>query len=145
MSDRFKFRAWNILHGTGRMFYEFGEGEQEVKSVGVNETIKKYIENDSWYIMQCTGLKDKNGKLIYEGDIYVLHTGKQPTKSSVYYRGVVQRADMAWYGQSHKTIYSKRSRSRDYFYSPAANEGVCTVIGNEFENPELLTKTKDND
>jgi hypothetical protein len=49
MQDRFKFRVYD----DGKMVY-FGQ----LVNVGITSPL-----------MQCTGLKDKNGKLIYEGDV----------------------------------------------------------------------------
>ena len=57
MNDRFKFRHWDKR--INKMFYPKR-----------NDNFGYYVHNsDIIETMQCTGLKDKNGKLIYEGDI----------------------------------------------------------------------------
>jgi len=80
-----------------------------------------YLDDDSVVIMQYTNLKDKNGKEIYEGDIF-------PYKG----RNLVVRYELGaavghWFG------------SNEYiFFEHYANGDEVEVIGNIYENPELL-------
>lgn len=108
---KIKFRAWDKenkemveveLLGKEVLLYKNGEWEN--------------IEN--YEIMQFTGLYDKNGREIYEGDIVECFNNGN---SYVSFRG---------------GVYGLVS---DYSFIPFSDvHGKMKVIGNIYENPELL-------
>jgi uncharacterized phage protein (TIGR01671 family) len=102
--------------------------------------LKEFLENDieempnaMQYVlknlMQYTGLKDKNGKEIYEGDI--LNFGNKNNVEVIFDNGCFNVFDepLGWdftpdYDNDYKPIKT--------------NFKYCEVIGNIHENPELL-------
>ncbi|MFS9320472.1 YopX family protein [Streptococcus infantis] len=83
------------------------------------------VEFDEIKLMQSTGLKDKNGKEIFEGDI-------------VDYKG--RKALVSWHGSYASFIYrfvdelQKRNAEWNPLYLAYMR---CEIIGNIYENPEL--------
>lgn len=123
-----KFRAWHkTWEKMGKVkrirFDDVGNITTvlfEGKILGANEKI------DEIELMQSTGLKDKNGKEIFEGDI-------------VDYKG--REAVVKWHGSYASFIYrfvdglQERVSEWDPLFLACYH---FEVIGNIYENPELL-------
>ena len=128
-----KFRVWDKTTNQMRGCYGFNEMEQEVYVCSVADdefngrpktvhALKRSF--DEVVIMQSTGLKDKNGVEIFEGDI--LYFEPYETHSN---DRVVEHIDGAYHGRLIRNGYSKLLAECVY---------ETKVIGNIYENPELL-------
>lgn len=95
-----------------------------------------YCEDYEWVsiefgkVEQCTELKDKNGKLIYEGDIVITYYNGEPTGQMYIYHWEAP----AFYVEPFE---KGKPSGRHYYYFAVENER-CEVIGNIRENPDLL-------
>ena len=83
---------------------------------------------DEEYLMQSTGLKDKNDKEIFEGDIVKM--SKDVYSEPTYYE-VVRH-----YGGAY------RLESKQHGCELWLRHTYCEVVGNIYENPELLEDKK---
>ena len=118
-----KFRAWD--KATKKMWYSSTNGGYG-SLIPFFETVEAAIEDDSAILMQYTGLKDKNGKEIYEGDIVKI---KDLCDNDV-------DAFVGYVSYDNASFYINQQGVSHYRWI----DYVVEIIGNIYENPELLTK-----
>lgn len=130
-----KFRAWSKKHNKYLKITGIQYDDDKIEGVfvvygsvaGIPNTI--FLEAEDVILEQYTGLKDKNGKEIYEGDI--IHRGAL-SKANVFRNSVI-----CFDEESVGFIAtSTRNGVRTLFNGHTCDE--VEVIGNIHENPELL-------
>ena len=123
----FKFRVWSEDR---KMFVMDGMSIEDIQEDATHSVhLPMLINQEECVWQQYTGLKDKNGKEIYEGDILqytVPQVGSFKEKHATESGAVVFDRGVFW---CNYPLYE--------IVSPDWN---CTVIGNIFENPELLNE-----
>lgn len=155
MQDRYLFRGKRIDNGEwviGNRIDDGVTGQVFIHTVGnsVNESDKIGEEGCLQFvafevapstICQCTGLKDKNGNLIWENDIVsckhekYIRTDVLDSKMHKYTRNYAIEFENTFcnYGLRfrNKSIHFRCKQSTLCMYD-------CEVLGNVFDNPELL-------
>lgn len=129
MNDRYLFKAKRVDNGEWvkgmPLFYQDGSmtiyGQKQAQTVGFHVQNNGYCDRNT--ICQCTGLKDKNGKLIWENDIV---TGWFDDKII---NGYIMYGSNATFFIERKGLYGIHLDN---------SEDWLEVIGNIFDNPELL-------
>lgn len=118
MSREIKFRAWDGFRmTTGRMYFDNSTG---------------FLKDDDVKVMQFTGLKDKNGKEIYEGDILSNNSNYKGPASIV-----------KWDNEgAHFHVYRGKTSSG---YTLRGEVKRVEIIGNIFENPKLTNDSRNED
>jgi len=128
-----KFRAWDTKLKKMWSAEEMGADELTINPdgrgfVNVSSVSTRLSEYATHLIpLQFTGLKDKNGKEIYEGDIVMVRN---------YLNGKL------WDGHVHPCSVESIPGGyelKDHWMHESLRSSEVEIIGNIYENPELLT------
>jgi uncharacterized phage protein (TIGR01671 family) len=158
MNREIRFRAWDesnkVMHFDFQFIKSGNDGNDWIIFTSDNQTLSwDKIKNDGTihpfnnpyfqqqlHISQFTGLKDKNGKEIYESDILKISWSEWST------RGYLQSSDMT---NEYEEIVTVKYKAPNFCFflkngkqTNLRNSATVEVIGNIYENPNLLQDAK---
>ena len=132
MNDRLTFRIWS----KERQKYEHPSYVEETSLL-----VLARLSEERYTVEQCTGRKDANGNLIYEGDIILSNLDYGGTYFVIvgdvrgYCYDAVAVVEYKQYLANGKETCGGLSSTA---YHIITDHGPCEVVGNIHENPELL-------
>lgn len=127
-----KFRAWNkekeiMVYENEDDSEEYWDGVLSSDVEMVNSTFR-YGPSSEYIWMQYTGLKDKNGRMIYEGDVVKF--------KSVYYENKIMKAVVKFKDSLGSFVFDRGDDQGPWRMDASVRE--LEVIGDVYRNPELL-------
>jgi uncharacterized phage protein (TIGR01671 family) len=121
MNRPIKFRVWDKRETKGM------HTQNMLYDAQLHDFWEDFVDYPGYELMQYTGLTDKNGKEIYEGDI-IIDTQKQ--KYEIIFDENHARYDLKVCGEN--------KLSQTSYFTQIYEKKHIEVIGNIFENQELL-------
>lgn len=131
-----KFRAYDGS-SLNRMYQpdEVMVGNGDIWIIDEDSVAGDWIVNNDLHLMQSTGLKDKNGKEIFDGDVLEIEDEGE----------VLGNAKLTW--DNEQAVFMIEAISVDDiapFHEIISDETYSyRVVGNVYENPELLEEMED--
>ena len=127
-----KFRAWNNELGRMMSISDMWFNVDSLGEIGLNDAVMNdyiTVSPDEIKLMQSTGLKDKHGKEIFEGDILGIETDEGILNVNVFWDS--KHALFMFESEIHneKELLAELVEDNTYPFE---------IIGNIYENPELL-------
>jgi len=143
MNREIKFRAWDKTAKNGMIY---PDGIFHFIANGKAYKLDPQIETDRYFampieieVMQYTGMKDKNGKEIYEGDICTIKNG-DPFAPVI---NLIVQYELGAFGVmplgKEVDVFANQYKGKMLPFFPDYKESVLEVIGNIHEHPNLLT------
>ena len=136
-----KFRAWDKDESI-MTYLDLGNKNPDVSRLHI-ALLSDHLREPWGEVMQFTGLHDKNGKEIYEGDILCVDTGKSFVKCGIEWNN--ESACYDWYVSSYsKKLNSSLCHAIEEAIDKSGKhlQELWEVIGNIYENPELIAGTQ---
>lgn len=126
-----KYRAWDSTKK--EMFKDTFAITESGQVVVVEQefvtSIPDYVFVDHLVIMQSTGLHDKNGKEVFEGDILGIDTDEEIVNVNIY-----------WDSKHALFMFESKKYNEEELLAELVEDNTYPfeIIGNIYENPELL-------
>ena len=152
-----KFRAWQKHHKRMLEVRSISFKDEKILSIltYTNENVWPQLvlytdeyKSNFWltdeegmclHLMQFTGLLDKNGKEIYEGDICIMHMPNTWGEDDELSKEVPNRIINFEWKNNGWNLKGFNILTGTYYFGSIKGE-MLEVIGNVYQNPELLNK-----
>lgn len=115
--------------------------DREDQATRLDEESISRDDEKKFELMQFTGLKDKNGKEIYEGDIFTEGQERMDSFGTINFVVVWHEKFGQWgFNQPNNPDKELRGIQPFYYNGSFYDSKRFEVIGNIYENPKLLKK-----